>query len=164
MRHTAGAGDVTRALDDLEATDLAVQRATLQSLGIGGNDARVLRFLLERESTHDPVTPGAITELLGISSPATTALVDRLADAGWVTREPHPQDRRSVVIRATIPPGAAARRLLAVRRVSVALAASRLGASDRRVVADFLDDVRRAQEHYLSDAQADAAAEAAATT
>ncbi|MFT2633334.1 MarR family winged helix-turn-helix transcriptional regulator, partial [Escherichia coli] len=87
-------------------------------------------------------------EMLGISSAATTALIDRLADAGWVERVPFPGDRRSIVVRATIDEDSPARNLLAVRRSSVAEAASRLDASQRRVVADFLDEVARAEKQH----------------
>lgn len=157
MRHSASADDVVRALDELLSTDAAVDRATLHSLGIGANDAKVLRHLLDREIGGEPATPRVLTELLGISSAATTALIDRLAEAGWVVREPHPSDRRSVFIRATVPPGSPARRLLSVRRVAVSSAAARLGASERRTVVDFLDGLHRAEEHYLESAREDTA-------
>lgn len=161
MRHSASADDVVRALDDLLNTDIAVDRAILQSLGIGANDAKVLRHLLDREG-DEPVTPRALTELLGISSAATTALVDRLADSGWVVREPHPNDRRSVYIRATVAPDSPARRLLSVRRVAVSSAAARLGASERRTVVDFLDDLHRAEAHFLETAREESPAPTAA--
>jgi DNA-binding MarR family transcriptional regulator len=151
MRHSATADDVVKALDDLAAIDATVDRETLRALGIGANDATVLRHLLELETAGKPATPRTLAELLGVSSAATTALIDRLANAGWVTREPHPTDRRSIIVRATVPPGSAARRLLAVRRVAVSFAAARLGASERRTVVDFLDDLQRAEEHYLAD-------------
>ncbi|MFZ8756081.1 MarR family winged helix-turn-helix transcriptional regulator [Microbacterium sp. HMH0099] len=151
MRHTATADDVVRALSELTDSSASIERTALHSLGIGPNDARVLRFLIDRAPDDDPVTPRLLTEMLGISSAATTALIDRLADAGWVEREPYPGDRRSIVVRATIDPASPARRLLAVRHASVALAASKLGAGDRRVVADFLDEIARAEKQHLDE-------------
>lgn len=156
VRHTASADDVVKALDDLSVVEASVDRATLQTLGIGANDAKVLRHLLELETSGTPATPRVLSDLLGISSPATTALIDRLTDAGWVTREPHPTDRRSVIVRATVAQGSPARRLLAVRRVAVSFAAARLGASERRTVVEFLDDLHRAEERYLADVREDA--------
>ncbi|MBQ9917031.1 MarR family winged helix-turn-helix transcriptional regulator [Microbacterium sp. NPDC016588] len=137
--------DVVKAVSDLSESGAASERVALQSLGIGPNDAKVLRFLLDREDDDEPVTPRLLAEMLGISSAATTALIDRLADAGWVERVPFPGDRRSIVVRATIDAASPARHLLAVRRSSVAEAASRLGADERRVVAEFLDEVARAE-------------------
>jgi DNA-binding MarR family transcriptional regulator len=151
VRHTASADDVVKALEDLTTVEASVDRAIHQALGIGPNDAKVLRHLLDLEAGGEPVTPRALAEMLGISSAATTALIDRLADAGWVSRDPHPQDRRSIIVRATVPAGSPARRLLAVRRVAVALAAARLGAQERRTVVDFLEDLHRAEEHYLDE-------------
>jgi DNA-binding MarR family transcriptional regulator len=153
VRHSATADDVVRALENLATAEATLDRATLQALGIGPNDVKVLRHLLDLEVGGRSATPRELADLLGISSAATTALIDRLADAGWVSRERHPDDRRSIIVRATVPPGSPARRLLAVRRVAVSSAAARLGASERRTVVDFLDDLHRAQEHYLDEAR-----------
>lgn len=151
MRQTATVDDVVAALSDLSDASAAVERTALHAIGIGPNDAKVLRFLLERAPDADPVTPRLIAELLGISSAATTALIDRLAEAGWVAREPFPGDRRSIIVRATIDADAPARRLLSVRRTAVSLAASHLGASERRVVADFLGEVARTERVQLDE-------------
>jgi DNA-binding MarR family transcriptional regulator len=161
VRHTASADDVVKALDDLTGVEAQVDRATVSALGIGPKDATVLRHLLDLEARD--VTPRELAELLGISSAATTALIDRLAEAGLVAREPHPQDRRSIIVRATVPPGSPARRLLAVRRVAVAFAAARLNAHERRTVVDFLEELHRAEEHYLAEATATASAPAPPT-
>jgi DNA-binding MarR family transcriptional regulator len=45
-----------------------------------------------------PLTPGELGVRLGLSSGAVTALVDRLAERGYVERRPNPADRRSVQI------------------------------------------------------------------
>lgn len=142
--------DVVKAVSDLSESGAASERIALHSLGIGPNDARVLRFLLAREDDAEPVTPRVLSEMLGISSAATTALIDRLADAGWVERVPFPGDRRSVVVRATIDEASPARLLLSVRHSSVAEAASRLGAAERRVVAEFLDEIARAEKEHIA--------------
>lgn len=141
--------DVVKAVGALSESGEAAERIALHSLGIGPNDAKVLRFLLGRADDDEPVTPRLLSEMLGISSAATTALIDRLADAGWVERVPFPGDRRSIVIRATIDDDAPARRLLAVRRSSVAAAVARLDADRRRIVADFLDEVARTERHQI---------------
>ncbi|MBN9210352.1 MAG: hypothetical protein BGO45_02250 [Microbacterium sp. 71-36] len=145
--------DVVKAVSDLSESGAVSERVALHSLGIGPNDAKVLRFLLDREESGEQVTPRLLAEMLRISSAATTALIDRLADAGWVERVPFPGDRRSIVVRATIAQDSPARHLLAVRRSSVAEAASRLGAAERRVVADFLDEVARAETQRVEHLQ-----------
>jgi DNA-binding MarR family transcriptional regulator len=44
------------------------------------------------------LTPGELADRLALSSGAVTALIDRLERLGWVRREPHPTDRRSVMV------------------------------------------------------------------
>ncbi|MCJ1706271.1 MarR family winged helix-turn-helix transcriptional regulator [Microbacterium sp. VKM Ac-2923] len=145
MRDPATADDVVKVLNDLTDSGIASERTALQSLGIGANDAKVLRFLLQRRPDEEPVTPRMLAAMLGISSAATTALIDRLADAGWVAREPYPGDRRSIVVREIVEVASPARRILSVRRASAVAAAERLGPEERRIVADFLDDIARGE-------------------
>jgi DNA-binding MarR family transcriptional regulator len=45
------------------------------------------------------LTPGELSARLGLSSGTMTALVDRLEGAGYATRTPNPDDRRSQLIR-----------------------------------------------------------------
>jgi len=151
MKDAASADDVVRALNDLTDSGVASERAALHSLGIGPNDAKVLRYLLQRTPDDEPVTPRMLASMLGISSAATTALIDRLAEAGWVEREPYPGDRRSIVVRETIHADSPARRILAVRSASAAAAAERLGPAERRIVADFLDDIARGEKQDIDD-------------
>lgn len=46
-----------------------------------------------------PMSPSELSAALGLSSAATTAVVDRLAAAGHVERQPHPRDRRRTLVR-----------------------------------------------------------------
>ena len=158
MSDTASTDDVVKALNDLTDSGVASERVALQSLGIGPNDAKVLRFLLQRLPDDEPVTPRMLASMLGISSAATPALIDRLAEAGWVEREPYPGDRRSIVVRETIDASSPARRILSVRRASAVAAAAKLGPAERRIVADFLDDIARGEREDIDDMTADAGA------
>ena len=47
------------------------------------------------------VTPGVLRKELHLSSPATTALIDRLDNSGHVVRERQGPDRRQVQLRMT---------------------------------------------------------------
>ena len=151
MRDRATTEDVVKALNDLTDSGIASERTALQSLGIGPNDAKVLRFLLQRGPDDEPVTPRMLAAMLGISSAATTALIDRLAEAGWVAREPYPGDRRSIVVRETVDDSSPARRILSVRRASALAAAERLGPEERLIVADFLDDIARGETEDMGE-------------
>jgi DNA-binding MarR family transcriptional regulator len=56
---------------------------------------------LEHLEADGPLTQRELGERLSITSGAVTMLVDRLEDAGWVRRGPHPTDRRSVLLELT---------------------------------------------------------------
>jgi len=116
------------ATDEPDAADLLLrvsrplQRRVgdrLAPLGVTQAQVRVLRAL-DRE--HRPVRMGVLAERLDVVPRSATSLVDALAAAGLVRREPDPDDRRVVAVSLT-PEGR--RTLAAVRRV-------------RRLVADEL--------------------------
>jgi DNA-binding MarR family transcriptional regulator len=65
--------------------------------GMGFARGRVLWAL--RES--GPVLMRALSQALGISPRTVTGLVDGLENDGWVTRSPHPDDRRATIISLT---------------------------------------------------------------
>ncbi|HET7604760.1 MAG TPA: MarR family transcriptional regulator [Sphingomicrobium sp.] len=46
-------------------------------------------------------TPKQLAESTGLSTGAITGIVDRLERAGFASREPNPDDRRSIIVRAT---------------------------------------------------------------
>ena len=64
---------------------------------------------LTRSRTHvvwlvhhrGPMTQRALADATGVSARNVTGLVDGLVDTGFVTREPHPSDRRAALITLT---------------------------------------------------------------
>lgn len=75
--------------------------------GIGFARGRVMWSL--RES--GPVLMRALSQALGVSPRTVTGLVDALEADGWVTRSPHPTDRRATIIGLTSTAEAALARL-----------------------------------------------------
>jgi len=78
---------------------LAPRLMDLQDLGarqygLGFARGRVLWALQE----SGPVLMRALSQALGISPRTVTGLVDALEADGWVTRSPHPADRRATII------------------------------------------------------------------
>ena len=65
--------------------------------GMGFARGRVLWALQE----SGPVVMRALSQQLGISPRTVTGLVDALEADGWVTRTPHPDDRRATIISIT---------------------------------------------------------------
>jgi DNA-binding MarR family transcriptional regulator len=64
--------------------------------GVGLTDLRFL-FSLAARGDHG-VLPKEATSYLGLSTGATTSLIDRLEARGLVERVPNPNDRRSVTV------------------------------------------------------------------
>lgn len=100
------AGDVERSEDEIvrltvalfrHATTLAGGLAELT--GLAPNDTTAMRALDHIGAAEIPV--GALGESLGLSSAATTGLVDRLARTGLAQRRPDPADRRRVLVSLT---------------------------------------------------------------
>lgn len=69
--------------------------AVAERAGLHVTDVKVLRLLGEQS-----MTPGQLVEHTGLTGAAVTALVDRLVEAGYVTRERDEGDRRRVTVRA----------------------------------------------------------------
>jgi DNA-binding MarR family transcriptional regulator len=92
---------VLRAFQSLLGTHAHVRSMVASSLGIGVSDLRALMFI----SSAPDATPKQVGAYLELTSGAVTNLLDRMTEAGLVHREPHPNDRRSVVL-ALAPEGA----------------------------------------------------------
>jgi MarR family transcriptional regulator, organic hydroperoxide resistance regulator len=69
------------------------QRAA-DALGLHPTDMQFVNLL----DLLGPMTPGALAQWSGLSSGGVTVVLDRLESAGYVRREPNPDDRRSVLI------------------------------------------------------------------
>lgn len=72
----------------------ARQATAAAQLGLPVADCRALELLLEFEA----LPTGQLASLLGLSPGGTTALINRLEEAGFVRRSRHPLDRRMIVI------------------------------------------------------------------
>lgn len=73
----------------------ALENAMCRHLKINETDLQALRHLM----LGDPMTPSELAARLHISTAATTAVIDRMSERGHVLRTPHPNDRRSLLIR-----------------------------------------------------------------
>ncbi len=68
--------------------------AVAAHLGMSAAEWKCLGLL----DQHGPSTASRLAELSGFTTGAITGIVDRLERAGYVRREAHPTDRRSVVV------------------------------------------------------------------
>lgn len=65
------------------------------SIGLNSTDLQFLN-LLEMGLAS---TPGDLARLSGLTTGGVTVVLDRLAKAGYVKRQPNPEDRRSILVR-----------------------------------------------------------------
>ena len=93
-----GAGRVGEALEGYQAAVDDFDREAARLLGINETDLRCLEILL-REAPE--ATPRLLAGRLGLTTGSVTSMLDRLEKAGYLTRSPHPGDRRKVIVRAT---------------------------------------------------------------
>jgi DNA-binding MarR family transcriptional regulator len=69
----------------------------LQQRGLTRSRTQVLWLVTER----GPMTQRALADAIGVSPRNITGLVDGLVETGFVTREPHPDDRRATLVTLT---------------------------------------------------------------
>lgn len=104
-------------------------------------DLTGLAVVMDRGAAGSPVTPGQLSAALGLSAPATSAMLDRLERLGHVRRSRHPDDRRSVVVEMTDH----------AREVGAAMF-GRLGAHMGPVLGARTDEELRTIASFLEDA------------
>jgi DNA-binding MarR family transcriptional regulator len=90
------------------------------------------------------LTPSQLADRLALTSGAVTALLDRLERLGWVKREPHPTDRRSVVIRKATPSENPAMQIYGPVAERLARVAADLTPEEREAVIRFLEEAAAA--------------------
>ncbi|EWC58212.1 Transcriptional regulator, MarR family [Actinokineospora spheciospongiae] len=95
MDHTAPVATLLRRIAahlDLRAAEFAAAE------GLHPTDLRALVLLLDARRDGHRATPGWLSTRLALNSASVTALVDRLAKAGYVDRTPDRRDRRRVLL------------------------------------------------------------------
>jgi len=93
--------ELLSALEALATSNAHVTGLLASSLGIGPSDLRALFFIARGRGE---ATPKRTAEFLELSTGATTSVLDRMADAGFIVRRPNPTDRRSICL-ALAPSG-----------------------------------------------------------
>ncbi|MEU7862247.1 MarR family transcriptional regulator [Nonomuraea sp. NPDC049141] len=68
--------------------------ASARACDLGATDLYALNIL----ELAGPMTPGELGTRTGLTTGPTTRLIDRLEQAGYVRREPAPDDRRKVIV------------------------------------------------------------------
>lgn len=86
--------DMVTSFRDLGRRVVLYQHKIAEQLDVYNHDWTTIDMLSET----GPITAGELGRRVGLTTGSVTALVDRLERAGYVKREHHPKDRRSIMI------------------------------------------------------------------
>jgi DNA-binding MarR family transcriptional regulator len=96
-----------------------------------------------------PVTAGRLGRALGLSSPATSALIARLESGGHVTRARDPKDRRRILLTASSSAQQGAAAYFQPMGNAVTAALAECDEAETAVIAAFLERLVR-EMHVVS--------------
>ena len=85
---------VIRGAREFSIGTVLFHRAVGQILGVNVTDMKCLDMMTQQ----GPAMPSQLAAHTGLSSGATTAMIDRLEKAGLVERRSHPKDRRGTIL------------------------------------------------------------------
>jgi DNA-binding MarR family transcriptional regulator len=87
---------LNRAMREVSSQSLIYSQTVAERLGVASTDLECLDFIVLRDSA----TAGELARATGLTTGAITGVIDRLERSGFARREPDPNDRRKVVVRA----------------------------------------------------------------
>ena len=106
---------------------------------LGVDEAELLA--LARLAMDESQGPADLARSLHMTSGAMTAVLDRLAAHGHLVREPHPTDRRRVMLHLTEGAHEAARREVRPMTETITELGRRLSPAERAAVGRYLDEL-----------------------
>lgn len=128
------------------ATD-RYRQAVAATLKVGVPEAVALSHLHHAGQ----LTPTAIAARLGMTTASVTGLLDRLAASGYLTRNPNPRDRRSILVTLTDGGHRAVQALCDLFAADVEEALSGAGRAERESLERLLQAVTAALRHRTAD-------------
>ncbi|WP_292788553.1 MULTISPECIES: MarR family winged helix-turn-helix transcriptional regulator [unclassified Microbacterium] len=134
-------GRLMEALGGLREAEQRLSQASRRYMQLNETDMRALHYLIVCDNRSVVATPSGIAHHLGVSTAATTKLLDRLEKGGHIRRAPHPTDRRALAITITPETRHAAMETVGRQQAKRFYAAARLSAAERDVVIRFLQDM-----------------------
>lgn len=144
---SGSAATVGEAMRAYQASVDDFDRETARVLGINETDLRCLETLLQEVPE---ATPRQLADRLGLTTGSVTTMLDRLEKAGYLTRSPHPGDRRKLIVRATEAARQRAGELMAplIAEGNEHLL-SRYSPEELDLITEFLVSVRDLQEAHV---------------
>ena len=132
------------AMGKLRQREDQLSEASTRYMKLNKTDMRALRFLIVCQNNGNLATPGEIAAHLKITTASTTKLLDRLEHGGHIVREPHPTDRRALVVRVTPQTRSSAMNTVGKHQAKRFKVASERTPKERDVIISFLEDTAQA--------------------
>lgn len=129
------------AIGELREAEQRISLASRRYMQLNDTDMRALHYLIVCANREAIATPSGIAQHLGISTAATTKLLDRLEKSSHIARAPHPTDRRALAITISKETRLAAMETVGKQQSKRFYAAARLSSQEREVVIRFLTDM-----------------------
>lgn len=114
---------------------------------LGRNDIRAIGVVKESHTLGEPVSPTTLAQQLGLSPPATTALIDRLVRAKHLVRQKSERDARRFELSTTSTAETVSHDAFAPLAAQIGDVVARLSETDAALVERFLTDVIEATLH-----------------
>ena len=132
-RHEALIARVGIAIRRMGAQSVITGRTVAARFGLHPSDLEVLDLIFLREQA----SAGELAEATGLTSGSVTALIDRLAAAGYVERHADPGDRRKVLVRIRHRAVSPIKATYATMQKRMFALWSTYGSRDLELIADF---------------------------
>jgi DNA-binding MarR family transcriptional regulator len=149
---TPHASELITTLLDYRLAEEAMRQRTRDSMRMGTADLQAIRFLLKAQDENRIVSGRNLADHLGMTSASVTALLDRLTKSGHVLRTPHPTNRRSNMVTATVGSDQEVRQTLGAMHGRMIETARALNAADAALIERFLESMTAAVDSIDAEA------------
>ena len=119
--------------------------------GINVTDMECLRLLFQK----GVATPSELAKFTGLTSGATTAMLDRLEKAGLIERQPNPNDRRGTLITPAQSSAEKAASWFTSARMAQDELVSRYSESELEIIADVFERLAKLWDDERKKVQKD---------
>lgn len=135
----------TRALREILTVSKEFEGHLGEQLAVNPTDLGAMEQLIE----SGPLSPAELARRLGITRPAVTAVVDRLARLGHASRADNPADRRGIVVTAS--PGSTGKTMgiLLPMIMDIDSALDRFDPGEQAAISEYLELVLAAYRRHV---------------
>ncbi|MBB5448157.1 MULTISPECIES: MarR family winged helix-turn-helix transcriptional regulator [unclassified Paraburkholderia] len=149
MTHAEGSAEIVKLRFMLGVKLAAFNQFVAERLGLSVTDMECLEVAYFDEV--QPVTPGRLSKLMGLSPGSITTSLKNLERAGLIAREPDPTDGRRILLRFI--PGSRATVNACFEAVNRSLAEfdDTLGSEELESVKNYLSAMLRIIDNHMAD-------------